>query len=345
MIRFPAEWHPQRALLLTWPHAATDWVTQLAAIEALYLELTALVCRHQTALIVCRDALHREAVAARLTEAGVPRERLRFALAPSNDTWIRDYGPLTVLANGKPRLIDFRFNGWGGKFLATLDDRVGARLHAAGTFVNGEWQRSELVLEGGAIDTDGHGTALVVRRTLLDPARNPGWCEADIERELSRTLGIRRLLWLDHGWLSGDDTDGHIDTLARFVDAETICHAWCEDPSDADYPGLEQMVAELRALRRADGLPYRLLPLPQPAPLYDPVDGRRLPAGYVNFILLNDAVVIPRFDDPADALVQERLAAAFPGRVIYALDARPALRQGGGLHCLCMQLPHELMLA
>ncbi|MBB1126704.1 agmatine deiminase family protein [Thiospirillum jenense] len=342
MIRFPAEWEPQHTLLITWPHAATDWADQIVEVTALYVALTAAVSRYQSVLIVCRDDNHRRAIAHRLIDHQLGQAPIQLARAPYNDTWIRDYGPLTVLTtDGRVELRDFRFNGWGGKFAATLDDRLTNRLYQHGVFGGGALETSQLILEGGAIDTDGQGSVLLVRRTIIDPARNLNWSQTDIETELTRTLGVTRFHWLEHGWLSGDDTDGHIDTLARFTDSSTICHAWSDTPGDADAATLQQMTAELATLRQANGAPYRLIPLPQPAPIMTK-DGRRLPATYVNFIILNGAVIVPIYNDPADEIACERLRSAFPGRMIQPLNARALIRQGGSLHCISMHTPAAL---
>lgn len=333
--------------MLTWPHADTDWAAQLGAVEALYQRLVTLITADQHLLIVCWDEAHRNAIQAQLSglthgESPDQTARIRFAIAPSNDTWARDHGPISVLdrATNARILIDFRFNGWGGKYPAKLDDRITAQVFAAGGFagVRERLEPSPLVLEGGAIESDGAGSLLAVRRTIVDPARNPDWSQGSIERELRNRLGVEHILWLEHGQLSGDDTDGHIDTLARFCDPQTICYAASNDPDDPDYPALEQLAAELRALRQRNGEPYRLVALPQPAPIYDE-DGQRLPAGYANFLIINRAVLVPVYDDPADAIACTGLADCFPGRRIEPVDCQPLIRQGGSLHCITMQLP------
>ncbi|MBK1720450.1 agmatine deiminase family protein [Thiocystis violacea] len=339
MRRLPAEWEPQSGVMLTWPHAETPWADQLERVESLYAELAALIARYEGVLIVCRDADHAEHARGLATGAGADPARLRLGLAPSNDTWTRDHGPIGLLTDGvRPLLLDFRFNGWGGKFQADLDTRITGRLSEAGVFGDAPREESPLVLEGGAIETDGRGTLLAVTRTLVDPLRNPGRSREDIEQELTARLGIRHFLWLERGAISGDDTDGHIDTLARFCDPGTICHARGEDPTDPDYAELRAMEQELKALRDPDGQPYRLVPLPSPAPILD-ADGERLPAGYANFLIINGAILLPVYGDPADAEAQSVLSGLFPGRAILPLDCRPLIRQGGSLHCISMPLP------
>jgi agmatine/peptidylarginine deiminase len=341
MLRLPAEWEPQAAVMLTWPHPETDWCDQLPIIEQLYEQLAAAIARFEPILVVCRDDSHRAAIAARLQLAGVSESRRHLAVAASNDTWARDYGPITVLTDGKAEPLAFRFNGWGAKFPADLDDQVTATLHRAGVFGSAVLRSVDLVVEGGAIDSDGQGTLLAMARTLVDERRNPGLDPSAIEAALGAALGVDRILWLEHGQLTGDDTDGHIDTLARFCAPDTIAYVRCDDPTDPDQPGLAAMERELGALRRATGEPYRLVPLPHPRPIHDAHRGR-LPASYANFLILNGAVLAPVYDDPADRIALRTLGELFPGREIVPLEARPFILQGGSLHCLTMQLPAEL---
>jgi agmatine/peptidylarginine deiminase len=343
MRRLPAEWERQSAVMITWPHAETDWADRLAEVTELYTLVASTIARFEPVLIVCRDATHRGRIMARLERAGIAPRRVIFAQAMSNDTWTRDQGPITVIRDGAPLLLDFRFNGWGGRFPADKDDRINATLHAAGAFGDVPLESSPMVLEGGAIETDGRGTLLAVTRTLVDARRNPGWSRGRIQGELERQLGAHRFLWLEHGRLRGDDTDGHVDTLARFGGSDTICHVRCEDPGDPDFAGLAAMEGELEAFRRATGRPYRLVPLPHPAPVLD-ADGRRLPASYANFLILNGAVLLPAFGDPADGTALARIRALFPNRQVLPIDCRPLLRQGGGLHCMGMSLPGPLRL-
>lgn len=338
MRRFPAEWEPQSGVMLTWPHEDTDWANQLDRVECLYADLAALIGRYEPVLNVCRHAEHAAAVRARLAAAGAAPESQRFGLARSNDTWARDHGPIGVrTAENGPLLLDFRFNGWGGKFAADRDDRITATLSEERIFGTTRREPVDLVLEGGAIETDGQGTLLAVTRTLVDPRRNPGRTRVAIEQLLAEHLGVHHFLWLEHGAISGDDTDGHIDTLVRFCAPDTLCYARCTDPSDADYTALQAMEQELLALRDPHGNPYRLVPLPTPAPVLDG-DGARLPAGYANFLVINGALLVPTYDNPADAEALDTLGGLFPDRAILPVDCRPLIRQGGSLHCISMQL-------
>lgn len=345
MRRLPAEWEPQSGVMLTWPHAETDWADQLDRIESLYAELTATISRFEPVLVVCQDDTHAAHVQTMAMRAGARPGRLRLGIAPSNDTWTRDHGPITIMDEGRsPLLLDFRFNAWGGKFASDLDNQITARLHGSGVFGGTPCERVDLTLEGGAIETDGLGALLAVTRTLVDPLRNDGCERSDIERMLRGHLGIRHFLWLEHGAISGDDTDGHIDTLARFCDSQTICYARCEDRADADYAELRAMEQELRELRDPEGRPYRLVPLPVPGPVLD-ADGGRLPAGYANFLIINGAVLLPVYGDPADEEARAVLSTLFPSRAILPLDCTPLIRQGGSLHCITMQLPFRTLSA
>ncbi len=324
--------------MLTWPHAHGDWGPHLERVEPVFVAIACEVSRREGLLVVCYDEAHRQHVAARLEAGGAELARVRLAIAPSNDTWARDHGPITVLCRGEPRLLDFEFNGWGGKYPAELDNCITARLHRAGVFGQVPLEKTGLVLEGGAIEVDGSGTLLATARCLLAPTRNPALSQAQLEARLKELLGIERILWLRHGHLAGDDTDSHIDTLARFCDIHTLAYVRCDDPHDEHYAELAAMEAELRSIRAADGRPYRLVPLPWPRPKFDET-GRRLPATYANFLIINGAVLVPTYDDPADGAALARLSECFPDRDIIGIGCLPLIYQYGSLHCVTMQLP------
>jgi agmatine deiminase len=334
----PPEWAPQSTVQLTWPHVHSDWAPILAEVEPVFTAIAAAIARFEIVLIACYDAAHREQVQARLAAAGVPAARTRLYLAPSNDTWARDHGPITVLCQGEATLLDYGFNGWGGKYPHDRDDRITRTLHAQGAFGDTPIDHQDLILEGGSIEVDGSGTLLTTERCLLAPTRNPKLARADIERELAAQLGLTRFLWLKHGYLAGDDTDSHIDTLARLCDASTIAYVSCDDPADEHYAELKAMEAELKAFRTPNGTPYRLVPLPWPQPKLD-ADGARMPATYANFLIINGAVLVPTYRDAADAVALERLRGCFPDREVIAIDCLPLIWQHGSLHCVTMQIP------
>ncbi|MFZ5722764.1 MAG: agmatine deiminase family protein [Pseudomonadota bacterium] len=335
--RLLPEWAPQCGVMLTWPAAHTDWAHLLEEAEASYAEIACAIARRETCVITCVDAAHREHILRRLRLRGVDEQNLRFVHAPYNDTWVRDYGPITVADGSNLLLRDFGFNGWGNKFRAERDDAVTRTLAAQGLF-RAPVATVPLFLEGGSIDTDGRGGLLTTTACLLSPERNPQLSRSGTERELQRLLGMKRILWLEHGHLAGDDTDSHVDTLARFCNERTICYVACDDRDDEHYDDLAAMQDELRALRDADGKPYELVPLPWPAGKYEE-DGHRLPASYANFLIINDAVLVPTYRDNADPEVLKALAPCFPGRQIIGIDCLPLIRQHGSLHCVTMQLP------
>ncbi len=338
-LRFPAEWEPQSAVLLAWPHAGTDWAARLAEVETSYVALIGAITRYQTAVVCVADPGLQQHAARLLDAAGVPESRLRFVRVEYDDTWLRDSGPVTLSRPGDFHLLDFRFNAWGDKFASTRDDRLIEALFAQGLFRNAHRERIDFALEGGAIETDGDGTLLSTWHCLL--ARHPELDRSELSTRLAETLRQRRVLWLDHGALEGDDTDAHIDTLARFADPWSIVYQACEDPDDAHHAELQRMAHELEALRTLDGKPYRLFPLPWARPIID--EGRRLAASYANFLIINGAVLMPSYDDPADAIAAAQLEKAFPGRDIVQVPCRPLIWQNGSLHCLTMQLPEGLV--
>lgn len=338
--RFPAEWEPQSAVLIAWPHAGTDWAERLGAVEDTYIALVAAITRFEPAVVVVADADIEAYARARLSSARIAMDRVRFVEAPYDDTWLRDTGPIALAGpDGRFRLLDFRFTGWGGKFQASQDDRLVERLHELGLFLNSERQQIDFALEGGGIETDGAGTLLTTWRCLHQ--RHPQLDRETLSARLRDWLRQDRVLWLDHGYLEGDDTDAHIDTLARFAAADAIVYQGCDDPADSHYAELQAMADELASLRTRDGAPYRLFALPWARPVID--DGRRLAASYANFLIVNGAVLMPAYGDAADVQAQAVLADAFPGRAIVPVPCRPLIWQNGSLHCVTMQLPQGLV--
>lgn len=333
----PPEWAPQDAVMLTWPHGATDWAEVLPAVEPVFVAMASAIAARERLLVVAHDAEVAAHVRSTLGAAGVELGRVAIAEVPCDDTWARDHGPLTV-ARGAERLpLDFVFNAWGGKFDATQDDAITQGLGRLGVF-SAAPEAVPLVMEGGSVEVDGAGTLLVTTRCLLNPNRNPSLGRGAIEALLCARFGVRQVLWLEHGQLEGDDTDAHIDTLARFAPGGGIVYVACDDASDGHYEELALMEAELRALRDASGAAYRLYPLPWPSAKHGE-DGRRLAASYANYLILNDAVLVPTYRDAQDGAALAVVAAAYPGREVVGIDCLPLIQQGGSLHCLTMQLP------
>jgi len=332
------EFTPQSGVILTWPHPASDWHPSLDAVEDLYVRIAGTISHYERLLILCHDPSHQQHVRQQLEHGGVAMQTIRFTNIKTDDTWVRDYGPIVCRHRGTLLLQDFVFDGWGGKYPAEQDNRVTRALLRRGFFVGTDCVQQPLVLEGGSIDTDGRSTLLTTTRCLLESGRNPGFDRARLERSLREILGIERFLWLAHGELAGDDTDAHVDMLARFCDAGTIAFTSCDMPADEHYAPLAAMYRELETFRTPEGRPYRLVPLPLPRAVND-TDGRRLPASYANFLVINGAVLVPVYDDPADAVALNALAGCFPDRRVVALDCLPLIRQNGSLHCATMQLP------
>ena len=337
--RFPAEWEPQDGVLLAWPHAESDWQPILAEIGAVFIELTRQITRFERVLIATPEP---QSVREHLQHAGIDLDRVRIYHIPTDDTWCRDFGPLTVLSDGRPLLLDFSFNGWGGKFAAERDNRVSTRLHECGAFGSTPRETIDLILEGGSLESDGRGTLLTTSACLLNPNRNPQLDKTRIEAALATHFGIRKMLWLDHGHLAGDDTDAHIDTLARLCPNDSILYVQCNDPADEHYEELLKMEQQLRRLRNLVDEPFRLIPLPWPRACFDQ-EGQRLPATYANYLVINGAVLVPTYADPADAAALAAVAKAYPEREIIGVDCRPVIWQHGSLHCLSMQIPQGVL--
>lgn len=337
MIRFPAEWENQSAVLIAWPHESGDFSGRLDSVEQSYRFIVETINRYQRLIIVCSDISHERHIQHLLGNGEID-----YVQAKVNDIWVRDTAFLTVQDNGKPLLLNFRFNGWGQKYHYDDDDALNHNLLRTPFFQRVRNLDCDFILEGGSVETDGRDTIMTTRQCLLNQNRNKGLSRHDIERQLGLYLGAERVFWIDQPNLAGDDTDAHIDTLARFCSADTIAYTSSEDPADPHYHSLKTMEAQLEALRTRDGQPYRLIPLPLPKPIFDE-DGKRLPANYANFLIINQAVLVPAYDDPKDAVAAERLAPCFPGRDIIQTPCRPLVHQFGSLHCMTMQFPEGVI--
>ena len=325
--RLPAEWESQWGVQLTWPHANTDWAPMLDEITVTYEEMAREIARREHLLVVTPEGTD----LSDLTPHPIP--------LPSDDTWARDHGFISLIDDrGHRRLLDFRFNGWGEKFPASKDNALNRQLYDLGAIEGDYVDCLDFVLEGGSIESDGRGTIFTTTGCLLAPHRNQPLTKAEIEDRLKRELCAERILWIDHGNLTGDDTDGHIDTLVRICPDDTLLYVGCDDPTDEQYAELKLMEEQLATFRTLEGKPYRLLKLPMPRAIYDGED--RLPATYANFLVVNGAVLCPTYAQPdLDAEALRLIGEAFPEREIVGIDCRSIIKQHGSLHCCTMQFP------
>ncbi|TNF39254.1 MAG: agmatine deiminase family protein, partial [Gammaproteobacteria bacterium] len=308
-------------------------------VENVYQHIVKEIARHEQVLIVHRDQSHKTHITALIGDADILNNCV-FAQADSNDSWSRDHGPITILKQGKPVLLNYIFNGWGNKFSADMDTLINDHLYRDGIFAT-TMETYDFVLEGGSIDTDGQNSLLTTEYCLLSPERNPTYSKAGIEQLLKQHMGVEQILWLKHGYLAGDDTDSHIDTLAKFCNENTIVYCSC-NPDDEHYEELSAMEQELRQLRNIEGRPYKLVALPIPAARFDD-DQHRLPATYINYLIINGAILLPVYDDPNDQIAIDRLAEIYPDREIVPINCLPIIEQHGSLHCLTMQLPKGVL--
>lgn len=341
-ILLPPEWYPQSAIQLTWPHPESDWDYMLEEVTACYVNVAAEILKRQKLIIVCHNAA---VVRYALKEHENLLGNLTLIELPTNDTWARDHGGISVFRNDKRCVFDFTFNGWGLKFASNFDNQITRGLFSKQIF-NDDVEldnRKDFVLEGGALESDGKGTLLTTTECLLSPNRNSYLSKDGIEDYLKETFGLDRVLWLDHGYLAGDDTDSHIDTLARYCNEHTIAYVKCDDKSDEHYDALAKMEEQLKTFTDYKGSPYNLIALPMAKAVYDE-DNERLPATYANFLIMNDIVLMPFYNDlKTDEEARAQLQKAFPEKDIVGVDCSPLIRQHGSLHCIAMQYPENFI--
>jgi len=328
----PAEWEEQRCVLMSFPHAETDWAKEgLNAALSPFIRIAQAIAYREAVFIICKA---KEQIASMFCNT----RNMTFIEIPTNDTWIRDYGYISVRENNETRLLDFTFDGWGGKFEAGLDNNINTLLHQKGYMGTTPLEHIDFVLEGGSVESDGIGTILTTSQCLCNPNRNGGLSKEEVESYLKIHLGAQQILWLDHGYLAGDDTDSHIDTLARFTDESTIAYVKCENREDEHYHALAAMEEQLKTFRQENGKPYRLVPLPMCEAKYNR-KGERLPATYANFLITNDALLFPLYNDRQnDKKAEEVFRELFPGREMIPINCLKLIEEGGSLHCSTMQI-------
>ena len=331
----PAEWEKQQCVLMSFPHEETDWhnpnnTKDLETSLSPFIRIAQAIAYGQAVYIICKDKN-------KIASMFCSTRNLTFIEIPTNDTWIRDYGYLSIREDGEKKLLDFIFDGWGGKFEASLDNSVNSALHKKGYMGIPPLESIDFVLEGGSIESDGTGTILTTTACLCNPNRNGGLSKLEVEETLKNILGAHRVLWLDYGYLAGDDTDSHVDTLARFVNKETIVYVKCENQEDEHYEALQKMEAQLKTFRTTKGNPYTLIALPMTDAIYNKEE-ERLPATYANFLITNDALLYPTYGDKNDKIVHEIFKNLFPNKEIIPINCLKLIEQGGSLHCSTMQV-------
>ena len=321
-IRIPAEWEAQEALIVVFPPKKSDWEHSIKEIHQTYLEFISQIARFQKCMVICED---KKTLATALPSL----QNIELIEMPTNDTWIRDFGGINVYKNGKRQTYDFIFNAWGNKFEASMDNGITQRLFDEGYLV-GKLKTFDFVLEGGSIDSNGHGVMLSTAYCLFEENRNPELSKKKIKKTLMKLFGLKELIILKHGALMGDDTDSHIDTLARFIDKKTIAYVKCYDKKDEHYKELKKMEKELKKTG------FDLVPLPLPSAKY--FNNHRIPATYMNFVLINDAVLVPTYSDIYDEEVLKTFARHFPEREIVGIESSILIREHGSLHCASMNV-------
>jgi agmatine deiminase len=339
--RMPAEWEPHAATWLAWPHEKTDWPGKFAPIPWVYADIVRHMSQVERVRILVAAAGAERVVRGMLKKAGANLSAVDFFHVPTNRGWIRDFGPIFVRnEKGERAVTNWHFNAWAKYDDWKKDDAANDRLADKLKWKqwHPEFRRRRVVLEGGSIDVNGRGTLLTTEECLRSPvqARNPGVTRKELEGIFRDFLGVTHVLWLKNG-IAGDDTHGHVDDLARFVDAATIVTVVEKNPSDANYEPLRENLALLRGMKDQDGRALRVETLPMPAPVH--FDGQRLPASYANFYIANQIVLVPTFNDPNDAVALAKLANLFPARRIIGIASLDLVLGLGTIHCMTQQEP------
>lgn len=339
MKKFLPEWTPCDGVLMALPHEDTDWEYILPEALLQYKRLVeAMVKEAIHVVLLCKKREEAEKIFEPALLKGITFVEMDF-----NDTWTRDYGPVTILKHGDLRALDFGFNGWGLKFAADKDNQVNRRLNEKSVFTKDIYRNeTAFVLEGGSIETDGEDTVLTTTRCLCSPNRNGYLSKREADSQLRKRLGAQHVLFLDYGALIGDDTDSHIDTLARMAPDNIILFTGCRDVDDPQFEELLKMRAQLTLFRNAEGNPFNLVEMPLPDAIFDE-NGNRLPATYANYLVINHMIFMPTYSQPEkDELAMQTLRIAFPEHKVIGVDCRTLIKQHGSLHCATMQLPSGL---
>lgn len=335
---FPAEWHLQSAVHLVWPSESSDWKGNYEQVIICYLSIVKAVLGRQKLVLVFPENYP---VADYFSDK--EQSQMTIFFEQYNDTWVRDYGGISVFKEGRMSLLDFKFNAWGEKFDWRLDNEQTRSLFGKGLFSKNVIYSNQLdfVLEGGAIESNGKGLLMTTKSCLLNPNRNPGLNQKAIDQKLRKVLNVNEVLWLEHGFIIGDDTDGHVDTLVRFVKEDSLVYVKSEKEADPNYHELALMEKELEVLCQKHGL--MMTPLPVPDAVYHPVTREKLPATYANFLILNEVILLPVYNCPQDKMAVEILKTCFTDRKIISINCIALIQQGGSLHCATMQYPSSFV--
>lgn len=334
----PAEWEQQSAVLLAWPHQDTDWNYMLQEVQSCFKQIASAIVEDEQLIIVAPNIGEPKRQLSELDQS-----KIIYYEMPTNDTWARDFGAISVEDDGSVILCDFTFNAWGLKFAANFDNQINKTLENKGAFNCELRNHLNFVLEGGSIESDGKGCILTTENCLLSPNRNGKLGKKEIEAYLKQVLGAEKVLWISHGELEGDDTDSHIDTLARFAPNDTILYVGCDDSGDCHYDSLKEMEMELESLCNVENKPFKLIKLPLPDAIYDE-GNNRLPATYANFLIMNHQVLVPIYGQKKkDELAMNLIKSAFPSHKVIGIDCNALIKQHGSLHCVTMQFPQNVI--
>lgn len=332
---FPAEWEPHRATWLSWPHNPDTWVGEIDSIFNGYLHFIKEISRNEQVCLNVSDLKMEQEARGMLSQRDVPLHNVEFYHHPTNDAWCRDHGPCFLLhTDGRKMIINWKYHAWGEKYPPyILDNSIPERISQA---LGLEFMNPNLVLEGGSVEFNGAGTLLTTKSCLLNPNRNPSMSQQELEEMLLRFFGVKQVLWLEQG-IAGDDTDGHIDTICRFVNASSLVTVLEEDPLELNFEPLQDNYRALAKMKLWNGRHPEIITLPMPSPKFH--KSQRLPASYANFYICNGAVLVPTYRDPKDQEALAILRDLFKTRSVIGIDCLEIIKGLGGLHCLCMQEP------
>ena len=322
-----AEWEEQGAIFIAWPNQYTDWKENLEKIEKTYVEIIEQIADHELVIILSRDNSPKKKFSKKILN------NIKIIIANYNDTWTRDYIGLSIETKEGPFVVDFKFNGWGEKYNHEKDNSINLQLQAQNIISKINYEYNHFILEGGSIDSNGKGTILTTSKCLLNKNRTPNLNKKEIEKMLLESLGIKKILWLNHGLIPGDDTNSHVDTLARYCDEKTIVY------SINDSKELKSMEEELKIIALENQ--YELIPIDLPEPIF--YNERELPASYVNFLITNKKILAPMYGDKNDSSAISTLQKLFPTREIVGIDCTQIIKQNGSLHCITMQVPKNVL--